>query len=86
MPGLFFFLFEFGLNVPLEIIWSGIAVSLVRTERTDVAWRVVHKTVADHLIFALEALSALGAGTALDGAVVWSELRVDICMRAGFLH
>lgn len=42
--------------------------------------------MADHLVFALEALSALGAGTALDGAVVWSELRVYVCMGADFLH
>lgn len=71
------------IDVPLEIIRSRILVSLIRTERTYVSGRIVHKTVTDHLVFSLEALSALRARTALYGTIVWPELRVDICVGAG---
>lgn len=55
----------------------------LRAERADVARAVVHEPVADHLVLALEAFAAFGAGTACYGAVVWTVLAVDVLVRAG---
>lgn len=54
----------------------------LRAERADVARAVVHEAVADHLVLALEALAALGARAAGDGAVVRAALAVDVLVRA----
>jgi hypothetical protein len=40
----------------------------------------MHEAMADHFVFALEALAAFGARAALDRAVVWSILAVHICV------
>jgi hypothetical protein len=52
------------------------------TERTNIAWTVMHQTVPNHFVFALEPFAALRAGAACDRAVVWTALAVDIFMRA----
>ena len=68
----------------LQIVRSRIPVlSVAGAERADVAWGFVHEAVADHLVFALEAFAAGGAGAALDWAVVRAGLGVDVCMGAG---
>lgn len=54
----------------------------LRAEGTDVAGAVVHEPVADHLVLALEAFAAFGAGAACYGAVVWTVLAVDVLVRA----
>ena len=70
-------------HVPLEVIWSGVAVGAVRAERAHVAGRAVGQAVADHFVFALEALAALGAGAAGYGAVMRSIRRVGGRVGAG---
>ena len=30
------------VSLPLKIVWSGILVFSIRTERADVTWRIVH--------------------------------------------
>ena len=52
------------------------------TEWTNVAWTVVHQTMADHLILTLEAFAAFGARAARNWAVVWSTLAVHILVGA----
>jgi hypothetical protein len=42
----------------LEIVRSRISVFALWTEWTNVAWTVVHQTMADHLILTLEAFAA----------------------------
>ena len=71
-----------GVSAPLQIIRSRILVFAIRAERTHIARRLMHEAMADHFVFALEALAALGARAALHGAVVRSVLRVHIRMRA----
>jgi hypothetical protein len=45
-------------HIPLEIVRSRISMLALWTEWTDVAWAVVHQTMADHLVFTLEAFAA----------------------------
>jgi hypothetical protein len=52
----------------------------VRTEWTNVAWRVMNKTMSDHLILPLETLSAFTSRASLYTAVVWPIRRVNIGM------
>lgn len=70
-------------NVPLQIIWSGILMLAVRTERAYVAGRVVDEAVTYHLVLALEAFAAFGAWASRNRAVVRSVLGVDVRVRAG---
>lgn len=50
----------------------------IRTERTNIAWRVVDQTMSDHLILSLEPLSTFTAWASLYTAVVRSIRRVNI--------
>lgn len=68
-------------NVPLQIIRPRILVLSVRTKRTHIPGTRMHKAMPYHFVFALEALAALGAGAAGDGAVVRARLGVDVCVR-----
>jgi hypothetical protein len=52
------------------------------TERTDIAWAIVHQAMANHFVFALEPFAALRASAARDRAVVWPTLAVYVLMRA----
>jgi hypothetical protein len=52
------------------------------TERTNIAWAIVHQAVTNHFILALEPFAALGAGAACDRTVVWTALAVNVLMRA----
>lgn len=52
----------------------------LRAERANVAWRLVHQAVANHLVFALEALAMLRAIALLHRTVVWPVLRMDVCV------
>ena len=58
--------------VTLEIVWSRILVISVRTEWTHVAWAVVNKAVANHLVLTLKTFAAFTAGTTSDWAIVRS--------------
>ena len=58
------------LDLPLEVVWSRVAVVSVGAERADVARRLVDQTVPDHLVFALEPLAAFAARATRDRAVV----------------
>lgn len=69
-------------DVALQVVGAGVLAVALRAKGADVARRVVHEAVADHFVLALEALAALGAGAALDGAVVRPALRVDVGVRA----
>jgi hypothetical protein len=68
-------------RLPLQIIGSRILVFSVWTEWTHIARRLMHEAVAYHFVFAFEAFSAFGTGTASDWAVVRPVLRVDVCVR-----
>ncbi len=57
----------------------------IRTEWTDIAWRIMHQTVANHFILPFEPSATLGSRATLDRTVMWPVLRVDIRMRAGFV-
>jgi hypothetical protein len=48
----------FAACIPLKIVRSRISVFALWTEWTDIAWAIVHQTMADHLILALEAFAA----------------------------
>ena len=58
------------VDLPLEVVWSRVAVVSVGAERADVARRFVDQTVPDHLVFALEPLAAFAARATRDRAVV----------------
>ena len=58
------------VDLPLEIVWSGVAVVPVRAERADIARRFVNQTMPNHLVFALEPLAAFAARATRDWAVV----------------
>jgi len=68
-------------HVALKIIRSRILVLSVRTERTDVSRRVMHKSMSDHLILSLEPFTAFSAWAALYRTVVRAIRRVNIGMR-----
>lgn len=54
----------------------------LRAERTNIAGTVVHQTMPDHLVLALEPLAAFGARAALHGTVVRADGAVHVPMRA----
>lgn len=62
----------------MEIIRARILVFAIRAKGADVAGGLVHETVADHFVFALEAFAAFAAGAFLDRAVVGAVLGVDV--------
>ena len=70
-----------GGRSPLKIIWSGVLMFSIWAELTHIAGRLVHKTMSDHLVLPLEALSTFTSWAAFDWAEVWSGLRMDIRMR-----
>lgn len=70
------------MYLPLQIVWPGVLVFFIRAERTDVARRVVHQTMPDHFVLALEPLPAFTAWAIWDGAVVVAYLAVDVPVRA----
>jgi hypothetical protein len=45
-------------HIPLEIVRSRISVLALWAEWTNVAWAVVHQTMADHFVLTLEAFAA----------------------------
>jgi hypothetical protein len=55
----------------------------IRTKGTDIARRIVHEAMPDHLVLTFEPLATFAAGAAWYRAVVWSILAVDIGMGAG---
>lgn len=59
------------MHLPLKIVWPGISVVSIRTERTDVARGFMNEAVPDHLVLALETFAALATGTAGDWAIMW---------------
>lgn len=67
---------------PLKIIWSGVFMLLIGTERTDVAWGIMHQAMAHHLILALESFPTYATLTAFYGTEMRSILRMHVCMRA----
>ena len=71
-------------NIPLQIVRSWISVLTLGTKGTNVAGRLMHETVADHLILALEALPTFGTGARLDRAIMWATLRVNVGVRAEY--
>ena len=68
-------------NIPLKIIRPRVFVLAIRAERTNVAWRIMHEPVSDHLIFSLESLTFLSSRTAHYGAEMWPVFRMYVCMR-----
>ena len=59
-------------DVPLEIVRPGILMVPVRTEWTNIAWRLMYETVSNHLILPFETPPTLGPRTALHGAIMRS--------------
>lgn len=71
------------VNSPLKIIRPRILVFTIWTKRTHVAGRLMHKAMANHFVFALEAFAAFATGAFLDRTVVGAVLGVDIGVGAG---
>lgn len=67
-----------GLGLPLKIVRPRILVLLLGTEGTHVAGGLVDEAMADHLVFALEALAAEASRAARDRAVVGSAGGVNV--------
>lgn len=55
----------------------------VWTEWANIAGRLVHEAMPYHFVFAFESLTAFASGAALNGAIVRTRLRVDVCMGTG---
>lgn len=70
------------LDVPLEVVGTGIPVLAFGAEGTDVAWGLVNEAVADHFVFALEAAAAWSSRTAGDAAEVGADFGVDVLVGA----
>ena len=68
-------------GLPLKIIWPGIPVVPVGTERADIPRRVVNKAMADHLVLALEPFTTLATWTPRDWAIMWSCRGMNIRVR-----
>jgi hypothetical protein len=66
----------------LKIVRSRISMLALWTEGTYVAWAVVHQTMANHFVLALEAFTTFRAWAAGDGTVVWPTLAVDVFVGA----
>lgn len=71
-----------GRCLPLEVIWSGIAVFAIRTERADISGAVVHQAVTYHFVFPLEAFAAFATRTVSDRTVMGATLAMDVSVRA----
>jgi hypothetical protein len=72
---------RFSNYLPLKVIRPGIFMFSFRTKRAHIAWRVVHQTVPDHLILALEPFASLAAWTTWHGTVVRTCRGVNIGVR-----
>jgi len=57
-------------------------VLAIGTERTYIAWRIVDQAMAYHFILSLETFAAFTSRTSFHRTVMWSVLRVDVCMGA----
>jgi hypothetical protein len=44
----------------------------IGTKWTNITWRLMHKTMSYHLIFAFEAFATFASGAIFNGTVVWS--------------
>lgn len=55
---------------------------LIGTERTHIAWGIMHQAVAHHFIFALESFPAYASWTTFYGTEMRSVLRVHVGMGA----
>lgn len=71
-----------GSSLPLQIIRPWISMLLLRTKRANISRRVMHKTMSNHLILALEALSTNTPRAAWNRTIVRTLLGMYICMRA----
>lgn len=60
------------VGIPLQVIRSRILMLLIRTKRTHIARRPMHKTVADHFIFPFETSATHTVDTPFDRTIVWS--------------
>ena len=69
--------------LPLEVIRPGILVFSLRTEWTDVAWRLMDQAMPDHFVFSLEPFTAFRTAAGLDWAIMWPNLRMYVHVRAG---
>ena len=62
----------------LQVIWPGIFVLLVETERAHVAWRCMNETMPNHLILPPETLATWSPSTTFFKVKVRSCVRVNI--------
>lgn len=64
--------------LPLQIIRPWVLVLSFRTERTDVAWAFVYKTMSDHFVLSFETLATFASRTISDRAVMRSVLTMHV--------
>jgi len=65
----------------LQIVRTWVSVVSVRTERTHIAWTVVHKPMTNHFVLAFEAFTTLATITTSDRAIVRPARTVHIRVR-----
>jgi hypothetical protein len=59
---------------------------LIGTERTHIAWRIMHQAMAHHFILALESFPAYASWTTIYGTEMRSVLGMHVGMGAGVPH
>lgn len=65
---------------PLKIIGPWISMLLTRAEWTDIPWGIMNQSMPNHLILALEPLSARAPRAAFNRTIVRTILRMHVCM------
>jgi hypothetical protein len=59
-------------NMSLQIIWSRILVFPIRTKGTHITRRIMHQTMSNHFVLALETFTAWSTRTRRDGTEMGS--------------
>jgi hypothetical protein len=57
-------------NIPLKVIRAWIPMVPVWAKRADISWRVMYKSVSNHLVFAFETFPPFTPGAASDRTIM----------------
>lgn len=61
-------------HIPLQIVRSWILMLPVRTERANITWTIMNKSMPDHLVLSLESFATFTSCAAFHRTIVWSIL------------
>jgi hypothetical protein len=67
-------------DMSLKIIRPRILVFTVRTKWTNISRGSMYKAMTNHFVLSLETFATLASRASSHGAIVWSTLRVNICV------